>query len=146
MNLGDTKLGLLTLLTGGVSDDDDIKVLGLSLRAGKRSAMGMPFFSLKESAISIRTFEYLGMGKPLAIAGTGQARDVTLASVGGLVVERGDWRGLTGAAVSLLRANPARRANLGENARAQIQANATRERVAQSIADEVAARLSLTER
>ena len=71
---------------------------------------------------------------------------MTLASRGGLVVERGDWRGLATAAVSLLQADRARRATLGENARAQIQANATRERVAQSIADEVAARLSLTER
>jgi hypothetical protein len=46
----------------------------------------------------------------------------------------------------LLQADRARRATLSENARAQIQANATRERVAQSVADEVAARLSLTER
>jgi glycosyltransferase involved in cell wall biosynthesis len=55
-------------------------------------------------------------------------------------------RGLGAAAVALMRADPARRATLGENARAWVQANATWERVAQSIVDEVAARLSLTER
>jgi glycosyltransferase involved in cell wall biosynthesis len=94
----------------------------------------------------LKLFEYLAMGKPVVIAGTGQARDVTLASEGGLVVERGDWRGLAAAAVALMRADPARRATLGENARGWVQANATWERVAQRIVDEVAARLSLTER
>jgi len=83
----------------------------------------------KETNLSLKVFEYMGLGKPVAMASSGIEPSPVVEADAGLVVPRGDAEGLAQAVRELL-AEPVRAAVLGSNGRAWVQQHATWKAVA----------------
>ena len=77
------------------------------------------------------------MGKPVVVAGTGQAADLVAAPACGRAVPLGDDEGLAGAARDLLLLAPDERAVLGGRGRTWVEQNATWSATAESIISHV---------
>ena len=81
-----------------------------------------------ESAMPSKIFEFMGAGKPVVLAGTGEGADAVRAACGGVVVPYGDGARLREVVRSLARDDAARR-QMGESGRAWIERHRVRERI-----------------
>jgi len=81
----------------------------------------------------LKQLEYMAMGKPVVVAGTGQAADLVAAPACGRAVPLGDDEGLAGAARDILLLAPDERAVLGGRGRTWVEQNATWSATAESI-------------
>jgi len=78
----------------------------------------------KETNQSLKVYEYMAMGKPVAMASSGQEPSPLAEAAAGLVVPRGDADGLASAVASML-ADSAASNRFGRNGRAWVRRNAT---------------------
>ena len=88
---------------------------------------------LNDYGSPLKQFEYMAMGKPVAVAGDAQAAWLVTEARCGLAVPRGDARGLAQAVLSIWAESQASRENLGANGRRWVRDNASWDAVAQRI-------------
>jgi glycosyltransferase involved in cell wall biosynthesis len=93
--------------------------------ASFRNAYGSP----------LKLYEFLALGKPVVLAGEGQAAAVVDESGCGTAVPRGDRRLLASAAAAMASLAPERRAALGENGRRWVEGEHTWAAVARQFAE-----------
>src|SRR5207249_255169 len=78
-----------------------------------------------EKIISVKLFEYLACERPVVASQAGESARILRESGGGIVVGPGDARATAGAILSLYR-DPERRAAMGRQGRAYVEANYSR--------------------